>query len=88
MKPILSLAGVALLGGLSINADLQAQREAATTRPGQRLTQEEYEARRAEKLGKDFLKKADWYLDYDAARAAAAKEGKWIFTYFSRTFEP
>ncbi len=88
MKPILSLAGAALLGGLVINADLQAQQREPITRPGQRLSQEEYKNRRAEKLAKEFLKKADWYLDFDEARAEAKKQGKWIFTYFSRTFQP
>ena len=88
MKPILSLAGAALFGGLIISADLQAQQREPITRPGQRLSQEEYQARRAAKLQKDFLKKADWFLDYDQARAEAQKQGKWIFTYFSRTFQP
>ena len=87
MKAILSLAGTALVAGLIIQGDLQAQRD-PITRPGQRLSQEEYKQRRAEKLAKDFLKKADWFLDYDEARAEASKQGKWIFTYFSRTFEP
>ena len=88
MKPTLTLAGAALLGGLIISADLQAQQRDLITRPGQRLSQDEYKARRTEKLQKDFLKKADWILDYDEARAEAKKQGKWIFTYFSRTFQP
>ena len=82
--PILATA----LGALITYADLQAQTRDPITRPGQRLSQEEYKARRAEKLAKDFLKKADWHLDYDKARAAAKEQGKWIFTYFSRTFQP
>lgn len=88
MKPTLFLAGAALMGGLITDADLQAQQRDPITRAGQRLSQEEYKARRAEKLAKDFLKKADWHLDYDEARAEAQKQGKWIFTYFSRTFQP
>ena len=88
MKAILPLAGAALFGGLMINADLQAQQRDPITRPGQRLSQEEYKLRRAEKLAKDFLKKADWLLDYDEARAEAERQGKWIFTYFTRTFQP
>ena len=88
MKPILTLAGAALLGGLLISADLQAQQRDLITLPGQRLRPAEYQARRTEKLQKAFLKKTARFLDYDEARAAASEQGKWICTYFSRTFQP
>ena len=70
----------ALVVGWIASPDLLAQE-----RP---LSQEEYRARRTEKLEKAFLQKADWFVDYDKARAAAKQQGKWIYTYFSRTFEP
>lgn len=40
------------------------------------------------KLASDFLKKADWITDYDAARAKAAKSGEVIFAYFTRSYAP
>jgi len=43
---------------------------------------------RDEKLAKDFLKKADWHTDYAKAKAQAKKDGKLIFTYFSRSYSP
>ena len=35
------------------------------------------------KLASPFLKKANWYTDYDKARVAAANSGKLIFGYFT-----
>lgn len=46
------------------------------------------EEKKAEKLKSEFLKKADWKLDYDAAREEAKKSGKLLFTLFSRSYAP
>lgn len=43
---------------------------------------------KAEKLKSEFLKKADWILDYDKAREEAKKTGKPILTLFSRSYAP
>ncbi len=41
-----------------------------------------------EKLSLEFVKSGGWLLDYDEARALAAKEKKILFVYFTRTFAP
>lgn len=41
-----------------------------------------------EKLSLEFVKSGGWLLDYDEARARAAKEKKVLFVYFTRTFAP
>jgi len=46
------------------------------------------EEKKAEKLKSEFLKKADWILDYDKAREEAKKSGKPIFAVFSRSYSP
>ncbi len=51
-------------------------------------SQEQLKAQRAEKLEKSFLENANWILDYDEARKVAQKEGKFLLTYFTRTFSP
>ena len=43
---------------------------------------------RAAKLRKPFLENASWHLDYDQARAAAKKGGKFLLTYFTRSYAP
>jgi hypothetical protein len=50
--------------------------------------QEGLEEKKAEKLKSEFLKKADWILDYDQAREQAKKTGKVIFALFSRSYAP
>ncbi len=51
-------------------------------------TQEELIAKREKKKESRFLRNADWIVDYDEARAEAKKQGKLIFTYFSRSYSP
>ncbi|MFQ5506640.1 MAG: hypothetical protein ACE5F1_17865 [Planctomycetota bacterium] len=51
-------------------------------------SQEELIARRDQKLAEPFFEHADWITDYDKARAAARRERKLIFTYFSRSYAP
>ncbi|MBV8879336.1 MAG: thioredoxin family protein [Planctomycetaceae bacterium] len=46
------------------------------------------EEKKAEKLKAEFLKKADWILDYDKAREESKKSGKPIFAVFSRSYSP
>ncbi len=46
------------------------------------------EQRRNEKLGKPVFARAEWLADYDAALARAAKDGKLVLLYFTRSFAP
>ena len=50
--------------------------------------QAEYQAKYEEKLKKEFIAFGGWQTDYDAVREQAAKEGKVIFAYFSRSYAP
>ncbi len=43
---------------------------------------------RDKKLASEFLKKAEWNLDFDKARAEAKKTGKILFAYFTRSYAP
>lgn len=45
-------------------------------------------ARRDAKLAEDWVKAAAWHVDYDEARAEAARSGKLIFAYFTRSYAP
>lgn len=54
--------------------------------PAQEKTQEQLVALREEKLSKTVFQKAEWMLDYDAARAKAKAAGKPIFAYFTRSY--
>lgn len=40
------------------------------------------------KLASPWLKRADWFLDYDKALAAAKRDRKLIFAYFTRSYAP
>ncbi len=53
---------------------------------GQNKTQEQFVELRKEKLAKSVFQKADWMLDYDAARAKAVATNKPIFAYFTRSY--
>ena len=46
------------------------------------------EEKRDAKLKSEFLKKAAWTTDYDAALAESKKSGKLIFAYFTRSYSP
>ena len=70
--PILSLA---LVAGLASSASAQS-------------SQEDLVAKREAKLAADWIKLADWVLDYDEARAKAKDSGKPIFAYFTRSYSP
>jgi len=74
MKPTLILPLAALLAPL-----LSAQ-----NRP--QPDQEKLQQLRTEKLKKPVFQKATWLTDYDAARAQANKDGKLLFTYFTRSY--
>ena len=50
--------------------------------------QDELEANFKQKMSKDFVKSAAWITDYDAAKARALQEGKLIFAYFTRSYQP
>jgi hypothetical protein len=60
----------------------------ACAAPGVLAQEDDLGARKAEKLKSEFLKKADWILDYDKAREEAKKTGKPMFTLFSRSYAP
>lgn len=49
-------------------------------------TQEDFKARYEEKLAKPFIKAGGWITDYDLARERAAKEKKFLFVYFTRSY--
>ncbi len=49
---------------------------------------DELAAKKAKKLAEPFLKSSAWHTDYDEALAAAAKSGKLIFAYFTRSYAP
>jgi hypothetical protein len=46
------------------------------------------EEKKAEKLKSEFLKKADWNLDFDKAKELSKTSGKLMFTLFSRSYSP
>ena len=61
----------------------------ASLLPAQNRTppsQDELKQKRTEKLAKEVFKKATWVTDFDEARALAKKEGKLLFTYFTRSY--
>lgn len=65
---------------------LPPKQRAAGATAQDKTSQKELIRLRDEKLALPVFKKADWTFDYDAARARAKKEGKVIFTYFSRSY--
>jgi hypothetical protein len=69
-----TLAG-ALIAGTSL---------LAAALPGQ--SQAELIAGRADKHARPVFKKANWFFDYDDARAEARRQGKLLFTYFTRSY--
>ena len=50
--------------------------------------QDQLKANLENKLAKEFVESGAWRLDYDEARAEAAREKKLLFVYFTRTFAP
>ncbi len=50
--------------------------------------QDDLAAKRKKKLSKPVFKLAAWHFDYDEARAQAKKEGKFLLTYFTRSYAP
>jgi len=58
--------------------------------PGPKLerTQSDLKKQRAKKLAKEVFDNADWFYDYDEARAAAAAQGKLLLVYFTRSYAP
>ena len=48
--------------------------------------QERLIANRKKKLAKPFVQHGGWMLDYDKARAKAKREGKFLLTYFTRSY--
>jgi hypothetical protein len=49
-------------------------------------SQDELKQLRTEKLAKEVFTKNPWQTDYDKARAAAKKDGKLLFAYFTRSY--
>lgn len=50
--------------------------------------QDQLKANLEKKLAKEFVESGAWRLNYDEARAEAAREKKLLFVYFTRTFAP
>jgi len=48
--------------------------------------QEQMKKNLEKKLESEFLKKTTWTTDFDEAKAAAKKQGKNIFAYFTRSY--
>ena len=69
-------AGAVIVGALALTPAL----------PAQTKSQDELVWEREKKLAKPVFQKANWILDYDEARAEAKKQGKFLFTYFSRSY--
>ncbi|MFN0207906.1 MAG: hypothetical protein ACKVS6_16485 [Planctomycetota bacterium] len=57
----------------------------STSRPSSILTQEQLQQKLDAKLASEFLTKAPWLTDYDAARIEAKKTEKLIFAYFTKS---
>lgn len=70
--PVLGALALGTLAGLASGQDDQA----------------DLKAKKEKKLASEFLKKAAWTLDFDAAKAAAKKGDKLIFAYFTRSYAP
>ena len=51
-------------------------------------SQEQLIASREAKLASDWVKNADWHLDYEEALTEAKESGKSIFSYFTRSYSP
>ncbi len=71
-----TLAGAVIAGALALTPAL----------PAQTKSQEDLIAEREKKLAKPLFQEAAWFFDYDEARAEAKKQGKLLFTYFSRSY--
>ena len=71
---------LALASALLLAAPLAAQQ------PAQQTSQEDLKARYQEKLEKPFVSAGGWITDYDRARELAAKEKKFLFVYFTRSY--
>ena len=78
MSAKLTWAGAAVVGTLFLASGLPAQRS--------QPSQEDLIKLRAEELDKPVFKKANWLFDYDNAKEKAKKEGKLLFTYFTRSY--
>jgi hypothetical protein len=50
------------------------------------ITPEERVRRRDAKLSAPFMKNAEWLTDYEAARERAARTGRMILAYFTRSW--
>ena len=73
MKAII-LAGALIAGASLLAATLPSQSQADLI------------AVRTMKLAKPVFKKVNWFFDYDDARAEAMRQGKLLFTYFTRSY--
>ena len=40
------------------------------------------------KMAKSFVKNVDWVTEFDKAKDKAAADGKLIFAYFTRSYDP
>ena len=49
---------------------------------------EDLEANLASKLAQPFVKNAAWATDHEDALGRARKEGRLVFAYFTRSYQP
>jgi len=49
---------------------------------------EDLQGNLASKLAQPFVKNAGWATDYEDALGRAKKEGKLVFAYFTRSYQP
>jgi len=73
-----------LLAGLISAAMLAPMVQAQRPTP----SQAELQSRKDSKLAEEWMKNADWILDYDQAKAKAVETGKPILAYFTRSYAP
>jgi len=56
--------------------------------PSASAQDDELSTLKARKLASPFLARVTWHLDYDLALADAARSGRLIFAYFTRSYAP
>lgn len=86
-----SLLAATLVGSISLAQIAHAQSKPARIekpKPATERSQEDLEAQRAAKLAKPVFAVADWELDYAVAKQRANSEGKFVLTYFTRSYAP
>lgn len=74
------------MGRIVLLAPLAGLLLAGSAPAQQQYDQAQMKANLEAKLQKGFIANGGWITDYDEARARAAKEKKFIFAYFTRSY--